>query len=239
MKRSSEQETPVAKLQDQRLSAGSPEKSSGYETMADLVSDRLTAMVISRRHLVQRWGYQNESKGLRRLEQLEDGTFVPDATSRQALISSLGIAEDVFLDTLAAMQLAKDKAADEAAIREWLQWGKHFRPHAIWRTERDSPSQIFIVAFIGVDKILRLDLDQSVSQSRWVKTVRSQMPDQVISFGKVTGFYINYAPDHAKEFDRLGNVVGELSKAVRPGRARLRFKGREISPLLASGTDCI
>lgn len=40
------------------------------------------------------------------------------------------------------------------------------------------------------------------------------LPDRVPFFGKVLGFWINYTPDHAVEFDRAGKTVGQDDQPV-------------------------
>jgi hypothetical protein len=46
----------------------------------------------------------------------------------------------------------------EAEARDKI-WRENFRPHAIILTERTVPSSIFVAAIIGVEKLLRIDLD--------------------------------------------------------------------------------
>ena len=50
------------------------------------------------------------------------------------------------------------------------------------------------------------------------------------AFGKPTGFVLNYSPDHAVEFDLIGNAVRVRDRAHRPGTASFSLKGR-ASPL--------
>jgi hypothetical protein len=47
---------------------------------------------------------------------------------------------------------------EKAEARDKI-WRENFRPHAIILTERKVPSPIFVVAMIGVEKLLRIDLD--------------------------------------------------------------------------------
>ena len=47
------------------------------------------------------------------------------------------------------------------------------------------------------------------------------VPEEVLAFGKVEGFVINYTPDHAIRFDLLGNPVETLGAAYRRGAAQM------------------
>ena len=61
-------------------------------------------------------------------------------------------------------------------------WRENFRPHAIILTERTVPSPIFVAAIIGVEKLLRIDLDATQGPVSFVRQV-------------LIGFAINYCPD--------------------------------------------
>ena len=57
------------------------------------------------------------------------------------------------------------------------------------------------------------------------RQVLDRLPEGVPAFGKTVGFVINYSPDKAVRFDRNGQPVAILDKAVRPRTAVLRLGG--------------
>ena len=85
------------------------------------------------------------------------------------------------------------------------------------------PSPIFVAVIIGVEKLLRIDLDATVQQ------VLERLPERVPAFGNPIGFVINYSPVQAVRFDRNGLPIAILDEAVRPGTATLRLGGRPIA----------
>jgi hypothetical protein len=121
----------------------------------------------------------------------------------------------------------------EAEARDKI-WRENFCPHAIILTERTVPSPIFVAAMIGVEKLLRIDLDMTKGPVSFVRQVLDRLPEGVPAFGKPFGFVINYSPDQAVRFDPNGQPIAILDKAVRPGTAVLRLGGRPI-PAEASG----
>lgn len=95
--------------------------------------------------------------------------------------------------------------------------------------ERTVPSPIFVAAMIGVEKLLRIDLDATQGPVSFVRQVLDRLPEEVPAFGKSAGFVINYFPDKAVRFDPNGRPIAILDKAVRPGTAVLiRLGGRPI-----------
>jgi hypothetical protein len=87
------------------------------------------------------------------------------------------------------------------------------------------PSPIFVAAIIGVEKLLRIDLDATQGPVSFVRQVLDRLPQRVPAFGKPIGFVINYSPDTAVRFDSIAS----LNEAVRPGTAVvLRLGGRPI-----------
>src|ERR1700730_8113633 len=108
-------------------------------------------------------------------------------------------------------------------------WRENFCPHAIILTERTVPSPIFVAAMIGVEKLLRIDLDATQGPVSLVRQVLDRLPEGVTAFGKTAGFVINYSPDKAVRFDPNGQPIAILDKAVRPGTAVLiRLGGRPM-----------
>jgi hypothetical protein len=73
----------------------------------------------------------------------------------QALETSAEIVTLALDQTVREIELAEQK---EAEARDKI-WRENFCPHAIILTQRTVPSPIFVAAIIGVEKLLRIDLD--------------------------------------------------------------------------------
>ncbi len=98
-----------------------------------------------------------------------------------------------------------------------------FRPYAIILTAYTVPSPIFAAAFIGADKLKRIDFKTGSSPVTYVKQVLKQLPEGIPCFGKTTGFIINYEPDKAVQFDEFGNPILVLNSAYVMGSAQIRI----------------
>jgi hypothetical protein len=85
-----------------------------------------------------------------------------------------------------------------------------------------------VAAIIGVEKLLRIDLDAAQGPVSFVRQVLDRLPEWVPAFGKPIGFVINYSPDKAVRFDSNGQPIAMLKESVRPGTAVLRLGGRPI-----------
>ena len=94
----------------------------------------------------------------------------------------------------------------EAEARDKI-WRENFYPHAIILTERTVPSPIFEAAIIGVEKLLRIDLDATQGPVSLVRQVLDRLPERVTAFGKTAGFVINYSPNKAVRFDPNGQPI--------------------------------
>jgi hypothetical protein len=107
------------------------------------------------------------------------------------------------------------------------EWRVAFRPHAIIATDRSVPSPIFVAALVGVEKILRIDLDTSLPEETYAQQALAKVPEQTIAFGRPIGVTVNYAPDRAVRYDLTGNPVETLTEAVRCGKAYFRVLPHE------------
>jgi hypothetical protein len=194
--------------------------------IAELIISRSKELGLSRSELVRRAGYQNISKGLRRLEQLCEGEFRGTRGLIQALPSVLEVSPD------------EVKQAVEDTLRQFLEakeaaYRKSFVPHAIIITERKTPHPIFVAAMIGVDRLLRVDFDLTANPTTFVKQALRGVQTKLAmwrvpaipTFGKPVGLILNYSPDHAVEFDLKGNPLRVLDRAHRPGKASFSLKG--------------
>ncbi len=200
-----------------------------YLAIAALIRSRMTELGLSRGEFAKRLGYKNIAKGIRRIDVLCDGDL--EGTKHfldvlpQALETSAETVKRALEQTIRELELA-DK--QEAEARDKI-WRENFCPHAIILTERTVPSPIFVAAMIGVEKLLRVDLDLTQGPVSFVKQVLDRLPEGVPAFGKTVGFVINYSPDQAVRFDSNGQANAILKEAVRPGTAvLLRLDGRPI-----------
>jgi hypothetical protein len=143
----------------------------------------------------------------------------------QALETSAETVKCALDQTVRELESAEQQ---EAEARDKI-WRENFRPHGIILTEKTVPNPIFVAAMIGVEKLLRIDLDTTQGPVSFVRQVLDRLPDGVPAFGKPNGFVINYSPDKAVRFDSNGQPIAILDKAVRPGTAvLLRLGGRPI-----------
>jgi hypothetical protein len=195
-----------------------------------LVSSRCEELGLKPVELVRRCGYQNTNKGLRRLEELCRGDF----SSSSTLIRTLPAALDVLVEvvTRAVEDTRRQlREAQEAA------WRAEFLPHAVILTERKIPQPIFVAAFIGVDRLRRVDFDLKQGPESYITQalngVREKLArwksDQIPTFGQPTGLVVNYTPDWAIRFDPEGNAVEVLNRAYRIGEASLSIGKRAVS----------
>jgi hypothetical protein len=196
--------------------------------IATLIRSRLTELGLSRGEFAKRLGYRNIAKGIRRIDALCDGDLEGTKQFLDALPQALETSSDTVKlaleQTVRELELAEKQ---EAEARDKL-WRENFRPHAIILTEHTVPSPIFVAAMIGVEKLLRIDLDATQGPVSFVRQVLDRLPERVPAFGKPIGFVINYSPDKAVRFDPNGQPIAMLDKAVRPGTAALRLGGRPI-----------
>jgi len=196
--------------------------------IAALIRSRLTELGLSRGEFVKRLGYKNIAKDIRRIDVLCEGNIegtkhfidvLPQALETSAEIVTLALDQ-----TVREIELAEQQ---EAEAHDKL-WRENFCPHAIVLTERTVPSPIFVAAIIGIEKLLRIDLDATQGPVSFVRQVLDRLPEGVPAFGEPIGFVINYSPDRAVRFDSNGQPIAILDKAVRPGTAVLRLGGRPI-----------
>jgi hypothetical protein len=197
--------------------------------IATLIRSRMTELGLSRGEFAKRLGYKNVAKGIRRIDALCAGDLEGTKQFLDVLPQSLETPAETVkfaLDqTVRELELA---AKQEAEARDKI-WWENFSPHAIILTERTVPSPIFVAAIIGVEKLLRIDLDATQGPVNFVRQALDRLPAAVPAFGKPIGFVINYSPDQAVKFDRNGQPTAILDKAVRPETAVLRLGGRPIT----------
>jgi hypothetical protein len=188
-----------------------------------LIRARMSELNISRGELAKRFGYKNLAKGIRRIDALCDGDLERTKHLFGLLPQALETSpESVKLALEESFREIKSAQEQEAEAREKL-WRQNFRPHVIIVTERTIPSPIFVAAILGVEKLLRIDLDLTRRPVSFVEQAFERLPEGVIAFGRTTGFVINYSPEQAVKFDCEGQPIEILDRAVRPGIAGLHL----------------
>ena len=178
--------------------------------------------------LVQRCGYRNTSKGLQHLQRI----FDCHPKTNASLLRNLPRGLEVSADVLAA---AIKKSHDQIAEAEFAAWCRVFVPHAIICTEREIPEPIFVAALVGVAKLKRVDFDATLSSDDIHTLIQAEIARRqatsgtIVSFGKATGYVINWSVDHAERFDLYGQLIEKLPRPERLGVATLSVKGRDIA----------
>jgi hypothetical protein len=98
---------------------------------------------------------------------------------------------------------------------------KSFSPHLWLKVERSIPSQIFIVALVGVPKLLRIDLPNLISLDTIEKIicehhaalrVDARGVKVVDCFGAVLSYYYHYEYGNCLEYDFTGKQIGVLHR---------------------------
>lgn len=98
---------------------------------------------------------------------------------------------------------------------------KPFSPHLWLKVERSTPSQIFIVALVGVPKLLRINLPYLISQDTIGKLIcehHAALREDgegwkvVDCFGRVIGYYHHYEFGQCHEYDTSGKLIGYLGE---------------------------
>jgi hypothetical protein len=191
-----------------------------------LITERCQELGLGRKELVERSGYKNISKGLRRLDQVYAG----DLDRVGALLRGLPKALDLSPEKV---QQAIDETIRQIAAEADAIWRGSFEPAAYLLGTSDRPSQIFIFGITGgAERWLKIPIDLSqppVSYAVQALEVVRRTP-VVEFFGTATGFIVNYTPDHAVRFDVEGRPVETLTRAYRPGEVTLYLSGRPFSP---------
>ena len=117
--------------------------------ISTLIETHRKQLSITEADLVRGMGYQNVSKGLRRLRALKRGDWATGAPLLDRLHRTLpttpeavmGAVEDIKI--IFAGERAKARAASDELYRI------NFQPHAVILTERDRPWPIFVAALMA------------------------------------------------------------------------------------------
>ena len=206
-----------------------------------LIVKRAAELGLKPNLLVQRCGYKNVHKGIRRLRDLYAGSFEGAGVIVGGLPTALELPETVVSQALEESRRIVDRAIEAARASEEIAWRTSFVPHAVIVAERSVPEPIFIAALIGVPRLLLIEFDLQFGETTFplqakngiakklAEWGRNDVPAKALpAFGCPIGFFVNYSPDRAVEFDLEMNPIKERTSAFRPGRASLKFGKRTV-----------
>lgn len=196
--------------------------------IAILIKQRCQTLGISRSDLVTRLGYRNITKGLRNVQNVCNGKLVRYPALIRSLPNALNVSDravDTAINNTKAVlkAAAKNKQEHENAL-----YRANFQPHAVILTERSRPSPIFVVALLGADTLLRINVDLSQPRETWLPQAVAAVPAHVVGFGKPVAVVMNYSPNEAVQFDLVTKVTTHLDSAKRTGRANLSIRGKKL-----------
>jgi hypothetical protein len=191
------------------------------------------ALCITETALVVRCGYQNISKGLRRLTEVCAGDFSRAGSMLSALPLALSIDAEEVRAAVEATDLMRHREDEE-------QYRRSFRPHAIIETEKSRPEPLFVAFLMDVESILRIDFIEGSPPTSYPRQAveailkRLESNSSLPAFGRPTGFVVNYWPERAMKFSIEGKPVLMLDRAFRVGKSLLRSRTSSISKQLFS-----
>ena len=183
--------------------------------LEQLLHDQMTALELSRGQLGQRLSPRNPSKALRRID-----TFIGDGRHRDGELS-VRLAEALGVSVSAINDAAK-ATRDAIEAQAEADYRARFQPHAIWTTERTRPGSTAMAGFINAPARRLLRFPTDLPRDQYIGYCREQAPAGVPLYGPVTGFIINYTPDHAVQYDLDGQALETLASAKRVGVALTR-----------------
>jgi len=212
--------------------------------IASLIAGRLRELGLRPADLVRQASYKNIAKGLRRLDELLAGELDKTTDLICALPAALDLAPETIDRAIEQTRSQIAQAEQTARLAREAAWRAAFRPHAIILTEWAVPQPMFIAAFLGVERLLRIDFDltqspvsyvsQALAGIRWktaeFRTDAGRMPETLPAFGRPVGVVVNYTPDRAVRFDLAGNALDILPRAHRPADVSVTIRGRLIPP---------
>ena len=195
-----------------------------------LISDRLATLALTKSEFIQRCGYTNITKGLKRLNGLFDGDITSTASKQllAKLTDALELEQSVVHDALS--QCYKNHQ-DEIVVQKEIQ-RINFKPNAYFVTESKRPSQITICAMTGgPERWLRIPLDLTQPPLSFVQQAVQcvQKTPKVPFFGAVQGFVINFTPENSVCFDQYGNPINESSKAYSVGATTVTLGNKTLT----------
>jgi hypothetical protein len=128
----------------------------------NLIIERCRELGLRRSELVERCGYKNISKGIRRLEQVYAGDLEKALSLLRGLPKALDLSSEIVQhaleETIRQIKKREARAAAEADAR----YRASFKPHAYLLGSSNQPSQICIFGLTGgAERWLKIPLDLS------------------------------------------------------------------------------
>lgn len=108
---------------------------------------------------------------------------------------------------------------------------RRYEPHGYLIGSQPRPTQITIYAITGgPDRWMRFHLDASRPSGSFVaQALEVVRKTPVVPFhGELTGFAINFSPDHAVRYDADGLPVETLAEPYAPGHVQVFVENREV-----------
>ena len=208
-------------------------------SLSSYITTQLRELGLKRGDLPRLLGYTNPNKCLRNLDHLLSGDFNQTLLIQRIQESPIG--GETFLSEL---DREKNKRRIDQQEREKVQElkdRKSFVPHLHFIHERNVPSPIHVVCFIGVNHFKRLELPDYVfeitDEDQRVQVVEGFMRDYLLNpptyqyinsvFGRVRQILYRIEYDRSWVFEVSENrFIGEHHGVPRMGVSRLDVGGR-------------
>ena len=208
-------------------------------SLSSYITTQLRELGLKRGDLPRLLGYTNPNKCLRNLDHLLSGDFNQTLLIQRIQESPIG--GETFLSEL---DREKNKRRIDQQEREKVQElkdRKSFVPHLHFIHERNVPSPIHVVCFIGVNHFKRLELPDYVfeitDEDQRVQVVEGFLRDYLLNpptyqyinsvFGRVRQILYRIEYDRSWVFEVSENrFIGEHQGVPRMGVSRLDVSGR-------------
>ena len=193
----------------------------GELPLTSLIRSRMRELGLRNVDLAKRMGYLNVDKGMRRVSSLIEGNTkaYPEhrLTLAGAIETDLTDLDSAYEDTIYTFWARDDR-----------QYRREFVPHVVWETALRVPRPITVAAMASAHLGLYF-YPTSERPKDWCDEALATCPRAVSCYGRVRGFWVNYSPDCAVLFSKLGAPREVIAHAVRPGRAVAKVKSRAFA----------
>ena len=208
-------------------------------SLSSYITTQLRELGLQRGDLPRLLGYTNPNKCLRNLDHLLSGDFNQTLLIQRIQESPIGGESFLF-----ELDREKNKRRIDQQEREKVQElkdRKSFVPHLHFIHERNVPSPIHVVCFIGVNHFKRLELPDYVfeitDENQRVQVVEGFLRDYLLNpptyqyinsvFGRVRQILYRIEYDRSWVFEVSENrFIGEHQGVPRMGVSRLDVSGR-------------
>jgi hypothetical protein len=108
-----------------------------------------------------------------------------------------------------------------------------FTPFALIETNGPILGQVHVIAAIGADRLLKIEIDRKLPSAVWLRYALSKLPRYVMGFGPPVSIVLNYREDFAVRHGLDGSVLEVLDQARLP-----RCRDARYGPLICSPSPC-